>query len=242
MRYRYRLRSLVLVGCALLATLVVSDRQLVLAEPLSFGGGNCGKLEGGTALPCSGPNFDALAGVDCTLGRNYVHPLVAQTVVDAYGLMRAKLPQRIWQYGETGKKNGGSLWPHKSHQNGLAVDFFMPVVDAAGKPEQLTGSVLNKLGYALEFDQRGHLDGLDIDWSAVGQHLLALEAAGRAHDVRIERIIVTPAYHERLFVQTPELRRLEPLFMKKEAWVRHDEHYHVDFAIPDRQRRPLRCK
>ena len=76
------------------------------------------------------------------------------------------------------------------------------------------------------------LDDLRIDFRAIGAHLLAIESAGRAHDVVIERIILTPDFHQMLFAQAPETRRLAPRFMKREAWVRHDEHYHVDFAVP----------
>jgi penicillin-insensitive murein DD-endopeptidase len=236
------LRSSAPIGLAILLAVGCSRPHSVAAEPLSFGGGNCGKLQGGVALPCAGANFEAFSTVACTIGRNFVHPLVEQTIIDAYATMMDKAPNRTWQYGETGKQNGGPLWPHKSHQNGLAVDFFMPVVDAAGKADKVPISALHKFGYGLEFDKNGQLDSWTIDWSAVGAHLLALAAAGRAHGVRIERIIVTPAFHERLFSHTRELRRLEPLFMKKEAWVRHDEHYHVDFAIPERLRRPLSCR
>ena len=151
-------------------------------------------------------------------------------------------PQRTWQYGEMGRASGGSLWPHQTHQNGLSADFFMPVVNEGGVPQKLPISFLNKFGYGLEFDRRGKLDDWTIDWKAVADHLLALRDAAHAHGVRVQRIIITPVFHERLFQVAPEVRRLAPLFMKKEAWVRHDEHYHVDLEIPARFRRPLICK
>jgi penicillin-insensitive murein endopeptidase len=213
-------------------------------QALAFGDGGCGKLQGGAALPCHGPNFQAFSRIACTMGRNYLHPLVRDTVVDAYRLLAERLPRRVWQYGETGKKEGGSLWPHKTHQNGLAADFFMPVVDVSKKdePTEVPISALNKLGYGLEFDRRGRLDKLQIDWKAIGEHLLALKSAAQAHGVRVRRIIITPAFHEQLFQNAPAARSLQPLFMTREAWVRHDEHYHVDFDIPAELKRPLRCR
>jgi len=209
---------------------------------LSYGSGGCGKLQGGVALPCRGPNFEAGAATACLLGRNYLHPLVRDTVVAAFQALATQQPRRTWQYGETGKASGGRLWPHKTHQNGLAADFFMPVVNKQGEPQRLSISVLNKFGYALEFSKRGTLDGLRIDWQGVGAQLLALATAGQSRGVTIERIIITPDFHQPLLQQVPALQRLAPLLMKREAWVRHDEHFHVDFAIPGALRRPLQCR
>lgn len=209
---------------------------------LSFGNGSCGKLQGGAALPCRGANFESFSRTACALGRNHLHPLVRDTVVDAFAALAEQPSQRIWQYGETGTSAGGKLWPHKTHQNGLAADFFMPVVNERGEPARVPISVWNNFGYSLEFSKSGTLDGLRIDWQAVGAHLLALEAAGRKHRVTIERIIITPDFHGALFADVPAIRRLAPLFMKREAWVRHDEHYHVDFSIPSSLRRPLSCR
>ena len=211
-------------------------------DALSFGGGGCGKLEGGVQLPCSGPNFEAFADTACHLGRTYLHPLVQQVVLEAFEELAKKLPNRVWQYGEMGNAKGGRLWPHKTHQNGLAADFFVPVLNQQGKPDKVSVSVFNKFGYGLEFDNNGQHDRLTIDWKAIAAHLLALEAAGQKHSVRIERVIITPAFRKILLRQAPELERMESLFMKKEAWVRHDEHYHIDFDIPPSLRRPLNCQ
>lgn len=208
---------------------------------LSFGNGSCGRLQGGVALPCRGTNFEVFSRTACVLGRNHLHPLVRDTVVDAFQELAETPFQRVWQYGETGKAAGGRLWPHKTHQNGLAADFFMPVINERGEPARVPISVWNKFGYSLEFGKTGTLDTLRIDWSALGAHLLALEAAGRKHRVTIERIIITPDFHDALFANVPAVRRMAPLFMKREAWVRHDEHYHVDFSIPSSLRRPLSC-
>ncbi|HND10846.1 MAG TPA: penicillin-insensitive murein endopeptidase [Pseudomonadota bacterium] len=210
-------------------------------EALSFGSGGCGKLQGGEFLPCSGPNFESFAKSACALGRNALHPLVRDTVVDAYRSLAHSHPDRRWQYGEMGNAKGGKLWPHKTHQNGLSADFFVPVIAKDGAPALVPISVFHKLGYGLSFRKDGTLDDLRIDFRAIGAHLLAIESAGRAHDVVIERIILTPDFHQMLFAQAPETRRLAPRFMKREAWVRHDEHYHVDFGIPQRLLRPLSC-
>lgn len=228
-------------GTASAATKAGAARSDVeLTQAVSFGGGGCGKVEGAVQVPCEGPNFEIFADTSCLAGRNYLHPLVQQTVVAAFAALATKAPLRQWQFGETGYQKGGPLWPHRSHQNGLSADFFVPV-SSGGRPARVPISVLNKFGYGLEFDSHGKLDDLFIDWKALGEHLLSLEAEGKSRGVAFERIILTPKYRELLMREVPAVKHLEPLFMKKEAWVRHDEHYHIDFTIPAHLRWPLRC-
>lgn len=209
---------------------------------LSYGKAGCGRLEGGVALPCKGPGYEAFTSAACALGRNYLHPLVVDTVVDAYTALHAKDDERVWQYGEMGFREGGRLDPHRTHQNGRSADFFVPMVDEQGRPTKLPISPLQKFGYGLELDAHGRLGELRVDFAALGAHLLALEEAGKKHGVRIERVILTPDFHGALFRATPELKRMRARFMKREAWVRHDEHYHVDFTLPKHLTRPLDCK
>lgn len=216
----------------------------VLGTPssaISYGGGKCGKLEGGVSLPCGGNNFESFSSTACLLGRNHVHPLVKDTVLEAYRILEKATPTRRWQYGETGKKNGGAFWPHKTHQNGLSVDFFVPVVNTSGSPVPLSITPFNRMGYGIEFDARGRFQNQRIDFVALGQHLLALHDAAQRFNVRLARIIVTPEFHAVLFEKVPDLGRLQDLFMKTEAWVRHDEHYHVDFELHSSLRRSLTC-
>ena len=37
------------------------------------------------------------------------------------------MPDTVYKYTETGFENGGKFRPHKTHQNGLSVDFMTPV-------------------------------------------------------------------------------------------------------------------
>jgi penicillin-insensitive murein endopeptidase len=100
----------------------------------------------------------------------------------------------------------------------------------------------NRYGYGVELDGQGRLDKLEIDWAAMAAHLVALERAGEERGVRIERVFFTPAFHPLLLRRAPSIAPLMDRFAPKEAWVRHDEHYHVDFGIPAAMRRPLKCR
>lgn len=210
---------------------------------IAYGSGGCGRLEGGVKLPCEGNNYEAFSSLACRLGRTWLHPLVAATLTDAYAVLEQEAPGRRWQYGDLGLEEGGRLRPHRTHQSGIAADFFVPVVDAEGRPAEVPIQAHRKFGYALEFDASGALPGtgLRVDFRALAAHLLTLERVGKDHGVVVERVIVTPDFHRALLAAEPRLEAMRGRFMQQEAWVRHDEHYHVDFGLPGHLRRPLRC-
>jgi len=210
-------------------------------DPISYGGGSCGRLTGGRALPCGGDNYESFSAVACLLGRNYLHPWVADIVTDAFGAMATADPRRVWQYGDLGHAEGGDFWPHKTHQAGVSVDFFFPVRGSDGAPATVPISWFNTLGYGLDFDADGRLDDLAIDWSALASHLVALGRAAKARGMSLRRVILAPALQKKLLAAAPAARPLASLFNRRRAWVLHDEHYHVDFVLPPRLRAPHRC-
>jgi penicillin-insensitive murein endopeptidase len=110
---------------------------------------------------------------------------------------------------------------------------MVPVLDAANRSVPLPSTPLNKFGYGLEFDKQGHIPGFRIDFDAIAEHLKQISIASNQHGVALERVIFDPDLMERLFSSRPrgaELRRAIP-FMKGRPWIRHDEHYHIDFRI-----------
>jgi len=191
-----------------------------------------GRLEDGVALPAAGANFSAYSRLGVTAGRTHVHSTVRDIVVDAYVQLAAVLPGTVFVYGETGWAGGGRIRPHRSHQNGLSVDFFVPVRDAAGVSVPLPTGVTNKLGYSIEFDAAGRFDDLRIDFAAIAEHLFQLAESARRHAAGLALVIFDPPYLPMLLA-TPrgEWLREHVNFMKGRAWVRHDEHYHVDFQV-----------
>jgi penicillin-insensitive murein endopeptidase len=198
-----------------------------------------GRLENGKRLPDRGTNFRAYSHLGTALGRNHVHGQVRDAVLDAYAALARTQPPLRFVYGETGLANGGPMPPHKTHQNGLSVDFMVPVRDRKGSVALLPTSATNKFGYAHEFDARGRLGELAIDNAAIVAHLLALDAAARTHGLRIQRVIFDPPLQAAVFA-APEgaaLRKRVP-FSPKPSWIRHDEHYHVDFALVREPPRP----
>lgn len=206
-----------------------------LASPEStcFGTTEKGHLQNGWQLPSSGANFEAYSPIGTTLGRNYVHSKVHATLLEAYKTLEHSAPNTHYVYGETGWAKGGSIRPHKTHQNGLSVDFFVPVLNAKGQSAKLPITLSNKLGYGIEFDSEGKFKEYRIDFDAMTEHLLALKQAADHQGIKIWRVIFDNTLQKHLFKTQKGAELKEQLtFSKKTPWVRHDEHYHMDFIVP----------
>ena len=203
------------------------------AESICYGTVANGRLENGVKLPGEGKNFTAYSSLGVTLGRTYVHAKVAEIVVAAYRALEQPASGKVFVYGETGWSSGGRIRPHRTHKNGLSVDFFVPVIDATGRPVPLPTNISNKFGYNIDFDANAKFEGYSIDFEAIAEHLYQLNIAAKARNAGIALVIFDPRYMPRLFAtKRGEYLRSNINFMKAKPWVRHDEHYHVDFAIP----------
>ncbi|MGE0825779.1 MAG: replication initiation protein [Candidatus Binatia bacterium] len=191
-----------------------------------------GSLRYGKRLPTRGANFVAYSSLATLLGRNTVHSAVRKAVLEAYQGLEQKTPGVTFVYGETGWPWGGRFWPHESHQNGLSVDFFVPVVDENGHPIILPHSIFTKFGYGLEFDGIGSLGVLQIDFPTMAAHLEALEQAARRNGLAIDLVVFAPELQQYLW-QTPRGKKLQKSlrFSTEPSWMRHDAHYRVDFAL-----------
>jgi len=202
------------------------------AASTCHGAVNHGSIEGSVQLPSEGNNFAAYSALGAAMGRNYVHSEVSAIVLEAYAKLERAAPGAQYVYGETGFAHGGRFRPHRTHQNGLSVDFFVPVRDGAGKPVRLPTPVAKRFGYGIEFDQDARYGEYRIDFAAMAEHLYQLDQAARARGRGIALVIFDSSYLPRLLdtPRGPDLKQLN--FMKGKPWVRHDEHYHVDFAIP----------
>ncbi len=203
------------------------------AESRCYGTPANGRLERGVRLETEGPNFAPYSSTGVLLGRTYVHSKVAAVVQAAWEQLHKSSPGKIFVYGETGWSDGGRFKPHKTHQNGLSVDFMVPILDAGGKSVPLPTSVFNKFGYDLDFDARGRLDEYRIDFEAMADHIYHLHRqAGKVDGIRLKRVIFDPRLQPFLWKtkRGPYLKK-HVTFSRRQAWVRHDEHYHADFEV-----------
>lgn len=203
------------------------------AESTCYGTVSNGRLEDGVKLPEDGPNFSAYSSLGTTLGRTYVHSKISEIIVAAYRALERSSPGKVFVYGESGWASGGRLRPHRTHKNGLSVDFMVPVVDPSGRSVPIPTGIGNKFGYDIEFDTHAKYENYAIDFEAMAEHLYQLDAAAKERNSALALVIFERSYLPRLFeTKRGAYLRINLTFMKGNAWIRHDEHYHVDFSVP----------
>lgn len=203
------------------------------AESICYGSTSNGRLDGGVKLPSEGRNFVSYSRTAEILGRTYVHSKIKQIILAAYKRLETEAPGKVFKYAETGFEEGGRFKPHKTHRNGLSVDFMVPVLNEEGKSVHLPTHFLNKLGYSIEFDSVGKYDRYVIDYEALAAHIVALHKSAIDRGVDLWRVIFDPKLQSYLMTTAyGEYLKENIQFSKRRSWVRHDEHYHVDFEIP----------
>lgn len=197
----------------------------------SKGSTSRGSLQYGKRLPTDGENFSAYSQVGALMGRMVVHQKVRDAVVSTYADLAKAGDRTHYIIGETGWAHGGRFWPHRTHQNGLSVDFMVPVRRGDARDELPTWPWFG-FGYGIDFDKKGVYDDLRIDFDAVARHLCTLAKTSRRHGVRVKRVIFAPELRAYLYkTKAGPCVRKSIAFMKRRAWVRHDDHYHVDFEL-----------
>ncbi len=200
---------------------------------ICYGTTSNGRLENGVQLPGKGNNYEGYSSVAKLAGRTYVHSSVKDIIVNAYKKLEKSEPGKVYKYAETGFKKGGEFKPHKTHRNGLSADFMTPVINTEGLSVHLPTHPFNKFGYDIEFDGKDQYEDLTIDYVALSAHIFALHKEAKALGFDIWRVIFDPKLQPNLFkTKYGEYLRSNIQFSKKPSWVRHDEHYHVDFSIP----------
>ncbi|WP_087018828.1 penicillin-insensitive murein endopeptidase [Thaumasiovibrio subtropicus] len=222
--------KLVSLGCLMFA---LGASNVAAVESTCYGTTSNGRLENGVNLPSSGDNFVTYSHVARMAGRTYVHSEVKAIVLDAYKALAVSHPDKVFKYAETGYEEGGRFRPHKTHRNGLSVDFMTPMINSDGESEHLPTHPFNKFGYNVELDANGRLDDLHIDYDAMAAHIVALHKASTARGHDLWRVIFDPKLQAGLFeTEYGSYLKRHIQFSKKRSWVRHDEHYHIDFSVP----------
>ena len=202
-----------------------------LAQSTCYGRVENGRLEDSVSLPREGPNFVRMAQGPVSAGRVFVHSIVRDIVVDAYSALAAERPKVRWVYGETGLQYGGPIPPHRTHQNGLSVDLFVPVVDIDGNSVQFPNRSDNGYGYQVDFDAAGENSTHSIDFASLGDLLYQLHMAAKKRGSGLSLVVFQQELRSRLF-QTARGRWLKENipFPNWDDSVRHDDHLHVDFV------------
>jgi penicillin-insensitive murein endopeptidase len=211
---------------------LLAAQHVAAKESRCFGAVSKGRLADGVQLPDSGANFAAYSKAGVAAGRTYMHSSAAAVVAAAYAALAAADPSAVYVYGETGLASGGRMRPHRTHQNGQSIDFVVPVRNASGLSVPLPTGIGKRFGYDIEFDAAARYGEYAIDFRAMSEHLYQLHVAAENQGVGIAQVIFENAFLPKLFA-TPRgaYLRQHLHFLERPAWVRHDEHYHVDFKL-----------
>ena len=211
-------------------------RFCLAQKSICYGTSEKGRLENGVKLPSSGKNFTSYGAIPELAGRTYVHSVVRDIIVDAYKTLLEEHPTKIYKFAETGLEDGGQFKPHKTHQNGSSVDFIVPVLDSKGRSVHLPTTAFNKYGYGIEFDAKGRYKDYRIDYEALAAHIVTLDKTAKRYKLTLSRVIFDPKLAPNLYnTRYGEYLRENITIPTKNSWVRHDEHYHVDFNLNCKQ-------
>lgn len=229
-RYRYVLLCILV----LLVSLRVFPNLLLLGETdkasQAIGTPAKGSLKNGKRIQFSGPNFTTYSFFGFLTGRTFVHEKVRKTVLETYQKCETALPNIEFVLMETGHRNGGKFAPHRTHQNGLSVDFMTPLLKNE-KPYN-AHHIFTGYGYGYVFDNQGKKEEIRIDYETMAKHLLLLHETAQANGLRIKKVIFDPVLQPYLF-KTPSGKKLKGkfYFTRVRVTFRHDDHYHVDFEL-----------
>ncbi len=195
-----------------------------------------GGLVNGKLMPYRGENFQYFDSISYMSGRAFCHQDVRKTIVETYDLLRQSCPGRVFQLMECSNQCGGSMFPHQTHQNGLSIDFMMPL-QKSDEPFY----DLDNLGadhYWLKFDNNGRYEkdkSVQIDFETVAIHLLLLNNVARKYGLKVSKVIIKIELKDELFsglngkkLESSDIyvvQKLNPIINNL-----HDDHFHVDFS------------
>jgi penicillin-insensitive murein endopeptidase len=138
---------------------------------------------------------------------------------------------------ECSNEDGGEIYPHRTHQNGLSVDFMSPL-EKDGNP-YYNLDTLGGTHYLLEFDDQGRYSAdqtINIDFEVMAKHIWFLEQEARKNGLKISKIIIKKELKDDLFATEygKKLKNSSIYFTQNLTPLinsLHDDHYHIDFEI-----------
>ncbi len=189
-----------------------------------------GRIVNSKRMYYRGANFTTYSYLCYLVGRTYVNEKVRDVMLDAYAATAETCPNTTFVVGEIGSRKGGKFLPHRTHQNGLSVDFMSPLLKH--KKAYRNSHLFNLWGYRREFDDNGKAGNIELDYETMAKHLYALQQATKAKGMVIQKVIFDPVLRPYLLKTEygPKIKKLP--FTKNRVVVRHDDHYHVDFGVP----------
>ena len=204
----------------------------------SIGSVGKGSLENAWLVPYSSANFSYFSPLSYyILNNGYTNAKVYRTLVAAYKTCEKSCAGRHFRIMECSNKKGGKMLIHRTHQNGLSVDFMIP--KKKGTRPSYFWDRLGVWHYLLAFNNAGHLTinkKVQLDFETMGQHILALEQAVRQNGLRIKKLILKIELKDDFYkTKSGKKVRQKGIYFARSlpdlVNRAHDEHYHVDFEL-----------
>jgi len=209
-------------------------------DSISQGSHGKGSIENAYLLPYVGKNYSYFSPLSYfILDDGYVHSSVYQAIKDAYLECETTCPGKKFKMMESGRKRGGKMLIHYTHQNGMSVDFMVPK-----KRKQKQFRPIDHIGawhYLLKFDSEGKSsihESVEIDFETMAKHIIALDNASKKNGLRIKKVILKIDLKNDFYASPSgkEVKRRGIYFaqsLPSHVDNVHDEHYHIDFELND---------
>lgn len=204
-------------------------------QSISSGTVSKGTLKNGKLMPFQGDNFQYFDTLSYLRGRAYTNGQVRKSILDTYQDFINLLPNRFFYVMECSNQNGGKIHPHRTHQNGMSIDFMMPLIKD-NKPYYKLDTI-GKDHYWLEFNNKGEYvkdQTIAIDFDLVALHILTLDQEARNNGLKISKVIIKTELKDELFAsENGKKLKASGIYIVKSLTPiinsLHDEHYHIDF-------------
>lgn len=201
----------------------------------SLGSVSNGNLKNGAIFPFSGPNFNYFDTTSYLANRGFLNSDIKEIVLKAYAEMHRIYPQDTFCIMECSNKHGGEIKPHRTHQNGLSIDFMVPKQKDGKRYYGLDN--LEAQHYLLQFNESGEWKedtSISIDFETMAKHILMLEKVARENGYKISKVIFMKELKDELYTTTYGKKIKEQNIyitknLSKLINLLHDDHYHIDF-------------
>lgn len=204
---------------------------------VSIGDVGSGSLIHGKLVPFSGTNFVYFDTLSYINSRAFVNDKLLATIQNTYSDLEKLLPNQHFCIMECSNEHGGKIHPHRTHQNGLSIDFMSPLMKGGNAYYSLDH--IGASHYLLEFDNNGKYTKdplVSIDFEKMALHLLSLEKSANKNGLKINKVILKTELKDELFSSIYGKQLVESgIYFTKSLTpminALHDDHYHVDFEL-----------
>jgi len=241
----FRLVLLLCISCSVFGQDQSSDRIKVYisgnkdnsSPSTSTGTVSDGKLINGKLFPFQGANYQYFDTTSYINNRAFLNDKIRTVATGSYKQLEKEIPDRKFFIMECSNKNGGQIFPHRTHQNGLSIDFMMPLIK--GNKPFYGLDTIGANHYWLDFDNEGKYSGdknIAIDFDLVARQILSLETHARNNGYKIQKVIIKTEFKNLIFA-SPHGKKLKEsnIYLVKSLTPMinslHDDHFHIDFEI-----------